>query len=112
MRPTVPVLCQRTDVVLLCALTQKRESMKERPRQDSNLRLRLRRPTLYPLSYEGGVSTTGPGHDSEPSHSGPTQWVAFHLHGRRGSIGWCVALPVLRAVAELVRDVVRVVALA
>lgn len=37
------------------------------PRQDSNLRLRLRRPTLYPLSYEGqplnfnddGVEATG-----------------------------------------------------
>ena len=26
----------------------------ERPRQDSNLRTRLRRPVLYPLSYEGG----------------------------------------------------------
>ena len=25
----------------------------ERPRQDSNLRTRLRRPLLYPLSYEG-----------------------------------------------------------
>ena len=24
------------------------------PRQDSNLRTRLRRPALYPLSYEGG----------------------------------------------------------
>jgi hypothetical protein len=35
------------------------------PRQDSNLRTRLRRPVLYPLSYEGsepessnGVSTS------------------------------------------------------
>jgi DNA-binding response OmpR family regulator len=27
-----------------------------RPRQDSNLRIRLRRPTLYPLSYEGGAA--------------------------------------------------------
>jgi hypothetical protein len=26
------------------------------PRQESNLRLRLRRATLYPLSYEGGTS--------------------------------------------------------
>ncbi len=25
----------------------------QRPRQDSNLRTRLRRPMLYPLSYEG-----------------------------------------------------------
>ncbi len=24
-----------------------------RPREDSNLRTRLRRPVLYPLSYEG-----------------------------------------------------------
>ncbi len=29
---------------------------KERPRQDSNLRHRLRRPVLYPLSYGGGVA--------------------------------------------------------
>ncbi len=28
----------------------------ERPRQDSNLRHRLRRPVLYPLSYGGGRS--------------------------------------------------------
>ena len=26
------------------------------PRQDSNLRTRFRKPTLYPLSYEGGTS--------------------------------------------------------
>ena len=26
----------------------------ERPRQDSNLRTRVRNPMLYPLSYEGG----------------------------------------------------------
>ena len=26
------------------------------PRQDSNLRTRLRRPMLYPLSYEGGMT--------------------------------------------------------
>jgi hypothetical protein len=26
------------------------------PREDSNLRTRLRRPVLYPLSYEGGTS--------------------------------------------------------
>jgi hypothetical protein len=26
------------------------------PRQDSNLRFRLRRPTLYPLSYGGKTS--------------------------------------------------------
>ena len=28
--------------------------MGARPRQDSNLRSRLRRPLLYPLSYGGG----------------------------------------------------------
>ena len=30
-----------------------------RPRQDSNLRTWLRRPLLYPLSYEGGARRTG-----------------------------------------------------
>ena len=30
------------------------ESLRKRPRQDSNLRHRLRRPVLYPLSYGGG----------------------------------------------------------
>jgi hypothetical protein len=30
-----------------------RSKMEERPRQDSNLRHRLRRAVLYPLSYEG-----------------------------------------------------------
>ena len=29
------------------------------PRQDSNLRTRLRRPMLYPLSYEGGMNCKG-----------------------------------------------------
>ena len=28
------------------------------PQQDSNLRFRLRRPTLYPLSYEGGYRSS------------------------------------------------------
>ena len=31
----------------------------ERPRQDSNLRHRLRRPVLYPLSYGGGSYKAG-----------------------------------------------------
>ena len=31
----------------------------ERPRQDSNLRHRLRRPVLYPLSYGGGFARHG-----------------------------------------------------
>ncbi len=37
------------------AATEKRISLGvfERPRQDSNLRTRLRRPLLYPLSYGG-----------------------------------------------------------
>ena len=39
-----------------------------RPRQDSNLRIRLRRPTLYPLSYEGGLSEDS-GIASPPAHS-------------------------------------------
>ncbi len=30
-----------------------RSSCEERPREDSNLRSRLRKPMLYPLSYEG-----------------------------------------------------------
>jgi hypothetical protein len=34
----------------------------ERPRQDSNLRHRLRRAVLYPLSYEGkGIDRSAPG---------------------------------------------------
>ena len=32
-----------------------------RPRQDSNLRTRLRRPMLYPLSYEGGTAEQASG---------------------------------------------------
>jgi DNA-binding response OmpR family regulator len=40
--------------------------MGERPRQDSNLRHRLRRPVLYPLSYEGG---TGPLYDGDMAPS-------------------------------------------
>ena len=36
------------------SLTCSADVSRERPRQDSNLRTRLRRPMLYPLSYEGG----------------------------------------------------------
>jgi hypothetical protein len=36
-----------------CADPQVRSHFQQRPRQDSNLRTRLRRPMLYPLSYEG-----------------------------------------------------------
>jgi hypothetical protein len=32
---------------------------KKRPQQDSNLRTRLRRPMLYPLSYGGSVPWKG-----------------------------------------------------
>ena len=39
-----------------------------RPRQDSNLRTRLRRPMLYPLSYEGG-GCTKPGSEPPARHS-------------------------------------------
>ncbi len=31
----------------------RRSAARQRPRQDSNLRTRLRRPVLCPLSYEG-----------------------------------------------------------
>ncbi len=31
----------------------------KRPQQDSNLRTRLRRPVLYPLSYGGPVTSKG-----------------------------------------------------
>lgn len=36
--------CERPERPFLCS---------ERPRQDSNLGTRFRKPTLYPLSYEG-----------------------------------------------------------
>ena len=35
------------------------QRMKKRPQQDSNLRARLRRPVLYPLSYGGPVTSKG-----------------------------------------------------
>ena len=35
------------------------------PRQDSNLRTRLRRPVLYPLSYEGGIFRLPAGQEAE-----------------------------------------------
>jgi hypothetical protein len=44
-------ICDRTR--LRSSDQQKQHSSVQRPRQDSNLRTRLRRPMLYPLSYEG-----------------------------------------------------------
>jgi len=47
---------------------------RQRPRQDSNLRTRLRRPVLYPLSYEGvawrGYSTVGCGQERRERQGG------------------------------------------
>ena len=58
-----PEMCNGQKTVCVLACTQKlptrisagQELFPECPRQDSNLRTRLRRPLLYPLSY-GGVS--------------------------------------------------------
>ncbi len=44
----------------------------ECPRQDSNLRLRLRRPPLYPLSYEGHSATCAED-DVEATRRGPSR---------------------------------------
>ena len=43
------------EVTLTAAPEPRRKMLRSglRPRQDSNLRTRLRRPVLYPLSYEG-----------------------------------------------------------
>ena len=41
-------------MALACIFVLVRADIQGRPRQDSNLRHRLRRPVLYPLSYEGG----------------------------------------------------------
>ena len=41
-----------------------------RPRQDSNLRTRLRRPLLYPLSYEGGAAHATTGLSGAPESRG------------------------------------------
>ena len=46
-----------------------------RPRQDSNLRTRLRRPLLYPLSYGGWTpSTEGPAIVAATSSRSPPRW--------------------------------------
>jgi hypothetical protein len=44
---TAPKVQKKETVIGLRAVCERR------PRQDSNLRTRLRRPMLYPLSYEG-----------------------------------------------------------
>jgi hypothetical protein len=41
-------------------LSPKRGQARKRPRKDSNLRTRFRKPMLYPLSYGGGTSTSYP----------------------------------------------------
>ena len=53
------------------------------PRQDSNLRTRLRRPALYPLSYEGANSSLATG------HSGPGS--DYELGGRSATVRPAVA---------------------
>ena len=55
-----------------------------RPRQDSNLRSRLRRPLLYPLSYGGGsVDTTREAYQSRRvGHRGHGESL-FARQGRR-----------------------------
>ncbi len=61
------------------------------PRQDSNLRTRLRRPVLYPLSYEGATA-----HDSEAPTSFPRR-ERPPLSGRRpGLRPWSRQCPLCR----------------
>jgi hypothetical protein len=62
----------------------------ERPRQESNLRFRLRRAALYPLSYGGkGDERSAPAArprialgPSKPSSSSP---AGFRFEGRKGA---------------------------
>jgi hypothetical protein len=54
-------------------LAQFTTHVRQRPRQDSNLRTRLRRPMLYPLSYEGGRRQ-----GSAPAAGGRTRFGAGH----------------------------------
>ena len=51
-----------------------------RPQQDSNLRTRLRRPLLYPLSY-GGTRTDDPAERTlaEPQQAYQSQGSAGHV---------------------------------
>jgi hypothetical protein len=42
---------------------QESPDTRKRPQQDSNLRSRLRRPMLYPLSYGGCATSKGTSHN-------------------------------------------------
>ncbi len=52
-----------------------------RPRQDSNLRARLRRPLLYPLSYEGKTELVYHKRISRSNRSGRVRFL--HTHSNR-----------------------------
>src|SRR5205814_3154307 len=63
----------------------------ERPQQDSNLRTRLRRPMLYPLSYGGSVPwervpVYGLSPDMQPQSTPPPAGRRYP-HGRDARIG-------------------------
>jgi hypothetical protein len=58
--------------------TRKTPAQTERPQQDSNLRSRLRRAVLYPLSYGGCATSKGTSRDgrtdpSRGSHAIPSR---------------------------------------
>ncbi len=50
--PTTHIAFRIIDSLCLNAMAER--AFARRPRQDSNLRSRFRRPVLYPLSYGGG----------------------------------------------------------
>jgi hypothetical protein len=50
---------QYPEILLAEASGSSLDAGSERPQQDSNLRTRLRRPVLYPLSYGGPVTSKG-----------------------------------------------------
>src|SRR5216683_3582011 len=60
--------------------TYSKNSLYLRPQQDSNLRTRLRRPLLYPLSY-GGTRTDDPAERTlaEPQQAYQSQGSAGHV---------------------------------
>lgn len=58
----------QTSTVRISGFALIRADFQQRPRQDSNLRTRLRRPMLYPLSYEGRE-----GQGSAPASAGRTE---------------------------------------
>ena len=59
----------------------------QRPRQDSNLRHRLRRPVLYPLSYGGGRYRAG---DDRTRHAAR---ALSALTGRANAAVSCISMP-------------------